>query len=46
MEHDLEAKTATLSILNVDEKQQHEMWGTFPPSSSQQLQTAAGDMGC
>lgn len=29
MEHDTEAKTATLSILNVDEKQQHEMWGAF-----------------
>ncbi|KFH45956.1 54S ribosomal protein L6-like protein [Hapsidospora chrysogenum ATCC 11550] len=28
MEQDPEARTATLSILNVDEKQQHEMWGT------------------
>lgn len=27
LEHDKEAKTAMLSIENVDEKQQHEMWG-------------------
>jgi hypothetical protein len=33
MEQDPETGTATLSILNIDEKQQHEMWGTFPSSS-------------
>jgi large subunit ribosomal protein L6 len=28
LEHDTEAKTASLSIEDVDEKRQHEMWGT------------------
>ena len=27
LEHDTEAKTASLSIEDVDEKKQHEMWG-------------------
>ncbi len=44
MQQDLEAKTATLTILDIDQKDQHEMWGTYKQSWSWTVQKKPGPL--